>query len=218
MNLAVLFLSAFLVSYLGAIPPGAINLSVLQYTLQGRKRAAFSFALATAFIEYVYVILALKFALYFNENESIAQHFKLLSSSVLLLLGLLSLLKKPKHIIQPSAAAFRHAFQKGALVGLANPLIIPFWLRHHGVSARHGMDSAHRPEHVAICRRRCHGWSSLSMASHPPIRQAFSLSGLSSSGLSFARLGVDRAQPMGLYQLISEAVGGKSVISESVIS
>ena len=38
---------SFLFSFLGSIPPGTLNLSVLQLSIDGRKNAAMRFALAT---------------------------------------------------------------------------------------------------------------------------------------------------------------------------
>ncbi|MGL1885379.1 MAG: LysE family transporter [Reichenbachiella sp.] len=120
---------AFAVSFVGSIPPGTINLTVLQLAMQGRKSAALSFGLAAAIVEYGYAAIAIRFQIYLMQSADINFWFKLVSGSVLLLLGIYNLLKTPKEGQRNELKGEkRNAFVKGAMVGLTNPLSIPFWL------------------------------------------------------------------------------------------
>ncbi|MEO9965370.1 MAG: LysE family transporter [Reichenbachiella sp.] len=128
MSLIALFFFAFFFSFIGSIPPGSINITTLQYALEGRRNAGLSFALASALTEYLYAGIAVRFQIYLTSNESISQYFSIITGTVLLILGIYNLLKKPTQNLTTTIGERRHAFKKGVLISLANPLAIPFWL------------------------------------------------------------------------------------------
>lgn len=128
MNLITLFSVAFFFSFIGSIPPGSINITTLQYAIEGRQKAAFYFALASALTEYLYAGIAVRFQIYLTENTIIADYFQVITGTVLLMLGVFNLLKQAPVINQASVGEKRQAFKKGVLLSLANPLAIPFWL------------------------------------------------------------------------------------------
>ncbi|MEO9805693.1 MAG: LysE family transporter [Reichenbachiella sp.] len=128
MSLMILFGIAFFFSFIGSIPPGSINITTLQYALQGKKKAALSFAFASGLTEYLYAGIAVRFQIYLTTDTNISQYFQVISGSVLLILGIINLLKRPKEAKQTQIGEKRHAFKKGVLLSLANPLAIPFWL------------------------------------------------------------------------------------------
>ena len=113
---------------MGSIPPGTINLSVLQYALLGNNKAALSFAVAAALTEYIYAAIAVKFQMILISNDAYAQYFSFISGGVLIVLGLYNLMKKNNNTHSIQIREKRNAFKKGVLISLANPLAIPFWL------------------------------------------------------------------------------------------
>lgn len=124
----VLFVIAFLASFVGSIPPGTINLRTVQYAMQGRKEAAVYFGLAAVLVEFVYATIAVRFQIFLSSNLELSFWFKVVSGSVLIFLGLVNLLKKHKAQENSPLKEKRNAFVKGLLIGVANPLSIPFWL------------------------------------------------------------------------------------------
>ncbi len=128
------FLVAFVVSFLGSIPPGAINLSVLQLGVEHREGAALRFSLAAALIEIPYAFIAIRFQTLLESSPWLIDNFKLIAAIVLAILGLLSL--KQQQQSSPSSALLekiqKSGFRRGILVGLFNPMAIPFWI---GVTA-----------------------------------------------------------------------------------
>lgn len=128
MSWIIPFAIAFFFSFIGSIPPGSINITTLQYAMQGRKNAALSFALASAMTEYLYAAIAVRFQIYLTQNAEISIYFKIITGSVLILLGIFNLIKRPKEIKTNTNGEKRHAFKKGIMLSLANPLAIPFWL------------------------------------------------------------------------------------------
>lgn len=114
-------------SYLGSIPPGMINISVLQLSMQNKKEAALSFTIAAVLVEFVYAAIAVRFQIFISQNTTITDYFQLLTAIVLIALGLSNILQKAK-THEPQSKVKRNAFKRGALISLANPLAIPFWL------------------------------------------------------------------------------------------
>ena len=132
MELVGIFLVGMVISYIGSIPPGAINISVLQYGLKGQKSFALRFALAACLVEFVYAAITVKFQLLLTEHTLFTEHFQMISALVLFSLGVISLAKSKKNNEIKEASDSPKAFRKGLLLGVANGVVIPFWL---GVTA-----------------------------------------------------------------------------------
>jgi threonine/homoserine/homoserine lactone efflux protein len=121
------FVIAFAFSFLGSIPPGTISLSVLQLGLDKKINIAWRFAFTASIIEYPYGWLAVKFNHYITSSPVILDNFKLLSAVVMIFLGILNLWSSQK----PTAFVKRFqdsGFRKGLILGILNPLAIPFWI------------------------------------------------------------------------------------------
>lgn len=127
------FIVGFVFSFIGSIPPGTINLSVIQLGLQKRMAAAFRMVVAAAFVEFFYAAIAIKFQIFVTSRPAVQENFQLISASVLLLLGIGNLIaafrSKPG---KPPSALATSGFRKGMLLAIGNPLNIPFWI---GVTA-----------------------------------------------------------------------------------
>lgn len=128
MSLLAVFFIGFVFSYLGSIPPGTINISTLQYALEGKKHSALVFGFAAAFVEFFYAGAAVKFQIFLTENTSTSDYFKWISGSVLLILGAYNLIKRKSQKAQNTTGEKRGALKKGLLLSLTNPMAMPFWL------------------------------------------------------------------------------------------
>lgn len=125
------FLLGFITSFGGSIPPGTLNLSVLQLGLEGKIKTALRFALAISIIEYPYAWIAVEFESWLTSNPSVVENFRLITAIVMTTLGILSLLsvKNPPK----TTTKFRESgFRRGIVLSILNPMAIPFWL---GVTA-----------------------------------------------------------------------------------
>ena len=120
----------FIFSFIGSIPPGSLNLSVIQLSLQRHFGAAIRFGLAAAMVEFVYAAIAIKLQLYITSNPAIQSNFQLISASVLVLLGILNLATlKPKSGKKGVVRTMEFSgFRRGILLSIANPLAMPFWI------------------------------------------------------------------------------------------
>lgn len=129
----VIIAIAFVFSFLGSIPPGAINLSVLQLSVEGHFKAALRFAIAAAIVEFPYAFLAVKFQAYLLSSPIIIDNIKLIAAVVMLLLGFINLYNSKNTNTNRTLERLKQSgFRKGIIISILNPLAIPFWV---GVTA-----------------------------------------------------------------------------------
>lgn len=124
------FFVAFAVSYVGSVPPGSINVSVMQLSVKGQKSAAWALAFGAVLIELVYAGTAVAFLQLLMESEQIFFILKLITGMGLLTLGIINLLNQKETSLKEKDTQVnkRTGFSKGLVLGLINPLTIPFWL------------------------------------------------------------------------------------------
>ena len=121
------FFVAFIFSFIGTIPPGSLNLNILQLGFQQKINIAWRFALAACLIEYFYAWIAVKFEALISSSSLIVRNIELIAAIVMTTLGVLSLLSAMK----PSKFTERmnnSGFRRGIVLSLLNPLVLPFWV------------------------------------------------------------------------------------------
>ncbi len=119
------FLIAFFISFLGSIPVGVLNLTIVDISLRKTMYHVFMFALASAIIEYGQGFIALKFSSLFEANENLSFYIDLIATPIFFVLGIFYLRKHGK----PTQPQERISdFSKGLLLSIVNPLAIPFWV------------------------------------------------------------------------------------------
>ncbi|HNT51026.1 MAG TPA: LysE family transporter [Cyclobacteriaceae bacterium] len=125
------FIIGLIASFIGSIPPGTLNILVLQMGLENKIKTAMRFILAVAIIEYPYAWIAVEFEDLITSSPMVKQNFKLLAAVVMLALGILGLWSARK----PSALTVKFqesGFRKGLILSILNPQAIPWWI---GVTA-----------------------------------------------------------------------------------
>jgi threonine/homoserine/homoserine lactone efflux protein len=95
------FILAFVFSFTGSIPPGTINLTILQVGIE-RK-------------------------LNITSSPVIVYNFKLIGSIVMLVMGTLNVLsaRKPTAFLNKLQGS---GFRRGIILGILNPMAIPYWI------------------------------------------------------------------------------------------
>lgn len=127
MSVLIAFSIAFAFSFIGTIPPGTLNLSVLQLGLENKLKAAWQFSIAAAMVEYPYCWIAIHFEKLITSTPGVVENFERIGASVMLILGVLNLISlRRQHIKKVDAKAF--GFGKGLVLGILNPLAIPYWI------------------------------------------------------------------------------------------
>jgi len=122
-----IFFVGLVTSFLGSVPPGTLNLSVLQLGLEGKTKIAWRFALAVTIIEYPYAWLAIQFEDWITSNPMIEHNFQLITAIVITALGIINLLsaRKPSRLIEKFQSS---GFRRGLLLSILNPVAIPWWI------------------------------------------------------------------------------------------
>jgi threonine/homoserine/homoserine lactone efflux protein len=123
----MLFVVGALVSFIGSIPPGTLNILVLQLGLQNNRKAAFRFSLAVAVVEYPYAWIAVESEEWITRSPLIQANFSLVASIVMVVLGLYGLWSAR----QPAASSGKflgEGFKSGLILSLLNPQAIPWWI------------------------------------------------------------------------------------------
>lgn len=123
----VFFLS-FIISLVGTIPPATINITVMQLSLKRKAKTAYFLALGAALIDDVYGALAVRIQIYLSEQIEFTNFFYLLAAAVLLVLGVFSIRSKTSSSDVKPIDDVKKGFAKGVVLGILNPLAMPFWL------------------------------------------------------------------------------------------
>ncbi len=126
--LIVLFGGIFF-SYIGTLPFGPINLSVVDTTLKQGRRPAIAMSITASLIEMVHVFIALRCSLVFSDLIFYSSWTRWVAVCILLAIGLYFFFKveKPKEIPPTASSQRRGAITKGAVLAVLNPQAIPFW-------------------------------------------------------------------------------------------
>ncbi len=121
------FLAGLIFSFLGSIPPGTMNLAVLQLGLEQKIKTALRFSLAVAIIEYPYAWIAVEFEDWITSSPIIIENFQLITAIVMTVIGLFTIWSARK----PSDFSVRFnesGFRRGLVLSILNPMAIPFWI------------------------------------------------------------------------------------------
>lgn len=124
------FTVSFVVSYLGSIPPGTINISTMQLSIRKHLRAAFFFALAASLVEFVYAGITVRFQIFLSGKPAFTDNFQIITALAMILLGIANLFSRSDSTSFRTVGELRgrNGFKKGIILGALNPLTVPFWL------------------------------------------------------------------------------------------
>jgi threonine/homoserine/homoserine lactone efflux protein len=123
------FLVGLVLSFIGSIPPGTLNLAVLQLGMEHKIKAALRFALAVSIIEYPYAWIAVVFEDWVTSSPIIVDNFQLITAIVMTVIGAFSIWSARK----PSEFSVRFnesGFRRGLILSILNPMAIPFWIAY----------------------------------------------------------------------------------------
>ncbi len=130
MNLLLIFLIIFVVSALGSMPPGLINMVVLQRSIQAGEKAGVMAALGTFIPEFAYTFIAVYGYATINSNVEIGKIIQLFGGIVLVSLAIFYFFRRPEepkiNYTSTRKDSYR-GFRKGFFTASVNMLIIPFW-------------------------------------------------------------------------------------------
>jgi threonine/homoserine/homoserine lactone efflux protein len=121
------FFTGLVFSFVGSIPPGTLNVTVLQLGLEKKIGVALRFALAVSIIEYPYAWIAVAFEDWLTSSPLIIENFQLITAIVMTVLGVFTIWASRK----PSTFSVKFSesgFRRGIVLSLLNPMAIPYWM------------------------------------------------------------------------------------------
>jgi len=130
-DLTWVFLLGAIFSFIGSIPPGTLNLSVLQLGLEGKVNTALRFALAAAIVEYPYTWIGVQFQYWITSSPVVIENFQLITAIIMIIIGAFNLWSAER----PTSFSVKFnesGFRRGLILSILNPMAIPFWI---GVTA-----------------------------------------------------------------------------------
>lgn len=121
------FLIGLVFSFLGSIPPGTLNVCVLQLGIEKKIAVALRFALAVSIVEYPYTWIAVQFEYWITASPVVTENFQLITAVVMTALGLFMLwsARTPSNF---SVRFNESGFRRGMILSILNPMAIPFWV------------------------------------------------------------------------------------------
>lgn len=125
-----LFFSALLISFLGQLPFGNMNLTATQLAVQEGFKNAWKYSIGIVIIEVIYLRLALTAMDWVVENQLIFKIMSWLTVIVFLGLGILSLIMARRQAKEKKGLLLNNKLDRfvlGVSVSAINPAQIPFW-------------------------------------------------------------------------------------------
>jgi threonine/homoserine/homoserine lactone efflux protein len=131
------FFLGFIFSFFGSIPPGTLNMTVLQLGLENKRDTALRFAAAVAIVEYPYAWIGVHFEYLLSSSPVIVSHFELIASIVMFALAAFNLW--PTKQTTGIAKKFEESgFRRGLILSVLNPMAIPYWMAFTAYMKLHG--------------------------------------------------------------------------------
>lgn len=122
------FSAGMAATFVGTLPFGPINMSVVNITIKRAFSAALVFALGASLVE----IAEASVAIFFGKliDAFLADHtwFQVLVAMVFIGVGLVYLFKKSSAPTSKENRKGFHPFLQGVIIAMLNPQAIPFWL------------------------------------------------------------------------------------------
>ena len=127
MELAVYFLLATVISFVGSMQPGPVNMAVLYQATHKQYRSALHTAIGGSIPEFIFSLVAIKFFAFINGHIQFINQFSIGLDFIFVLIGIrLMMMKKIKS--NPKFFTTQQGFLSGFLVASFNPQLIIFWL------------------------------------------------------------------------------------------
>lgn len=126
----------FTSSFVGTLPLGMLNLTILQLALANRQQQAMAFSLGATLIEFIQIGITLLSMNVLLAIPQLSQAISIISIPILLYLGYKNF-KKEQNTEGPLLTA-KATFGQGIVLGFANVVVYPFWLLWGNVFVQNG--------------------------------------------------------------------------------
>jgi threonine/homoserine/homoserine lactone efflux protein len=126
----------FTSSFVGTLPLGMLNLTILQLALANRQQQAMAFSLGATLIEFIQIGITLLGMNVLLAVPLLSQAISIISIPILLYLGYKNFKKEAN--TEGVTLTSKNAFIQGFVLGFANVVVYPFWLLWGNVFVQNG--------------------------------------------------------------------------------
>lgn len=119
---------AIVVNFLGYLPFGNINLTAVQISVNKGMKQALVFITTFSIFEAFFTYLLMRFAEWFAEKEELIYWLDWVLVFIFVVLGVNSWSNSKSEFKEPETHRKRDSIKAGILLGLFNPMQIPFWM------------------------------------------------------------------------------------------
>jgi threonine/homoserine/homoserine lactone efflux protein len=124
--LIMTFFLGIICNAIGYIPPGNINLTAVQITLNKGIKQAYYFILAFSSVEVLFTFGVMRFVQWLSNTINLSQFIDMAMIVVFLIMGVITWRSRKE---MPSTdESKKDSIRYGLLLGAVNPMQIPFWL------------------------------------------------------------------------------------------
>jgi len=128
MTYIIHFLAGFIASFLGTLPFGPINLSMVDTTIKGGMKVGLRFSIAAAIVEIGQSLFAYNFGMWITQYLEHNIWIQLSVFVVLFAIGALFFMRKGREDADIETQRKTSPFLRGAIIGMLNPQALPFWV------------------------------------------------------------------------------------------
>ena len=118
----------WIASFLGTLPFGPINLSVVDTTIKKSFYAGLQFSIAAAIVEIFQAMIALHCNMLISHFFTTNPWTKMAAVALFIGLGLFFFLKKATHQTEEDSGKRKNNYIRGVIIAVLNPQAIPFWI------------------------------------------------------------------------------------------
>jgi threonine/homoserine/homoserine lactone efflux protein len=122
------FFLGFFFSFIGSIPPGTLNVTILQLSLQNKAAIATRFAIAVAIVEYPYAWIGVQFEYWLTSSPIVVENFQLIAAVVMTALAVFNLWPSKESPTGFTKKFNDSGFRRGIALSILNPMAIPYWM------------------------------------------------------------------------------------------
>jgi threonine/homoserine/homoserine lactone efflux protein len=123
-------------SFIGTLPLGMLNLTVLQLALNNKQPQAVRFSLGASVIEFVQIFGTLLSMNILLNLPYVNTFFSIISIPILVYLGVKNMKKSAN--TEGGALTEKNTFYQGIVLGFANVVVYPFWLLWGNIFVQNG--------------------------------------------------------------------------------
>ena len=122
------FIIGFIAAFLGSLPFGPINLSVVDTTIRQSLNAGLRFALAAAIIEIGQSFIAVHCSMFITQFIESSPWVSISIALIFIAIGTTFLFKKKVGKVKEEKTKKENSFIRGLLISAVNMQAIPFWI------------------------------------------------------------------------------------------